>query len=166
MPDVTDRLSLPLLVAGQAQKEVTHNEALTLIDFLAQPVVVAVAPVSVPAAPTLGQSWIVGAAPTGAWAGKAAHIASWTSGGWRFCAPREGMCVWSIADTLFVRRTNSVWSIGAVTASTLSIGGQQVVGPRSLAIPNPSGGSSIDVESRLAIGAILSALRAHGLIST
>jgi Protein of unknown function (DUF2793) len=89
MPDVTDRLSLPLLVAGQAQKEVTHNEALTLIDFLAQPVVVAVAPVSVPAAPTLGQSWIVGAAPTGAWAGKAAHIASWTSGGWRFCAPNE-----------------------------------------------------------------------------
>jgi hypothetical protein len=165
MPDVTDRLSLPLLVAGQAQKEVTHNEALTLIDFLAQPVVVAVAPVSVPAAPTLGQSWIVGAAPTGAWAGKAAHIASWTSGGWRFCAPREGMCVWSIADTLFVRRTSSVWSIGAVTASTLSIGGQQVVGPRGLAIPNPSGGSSIDAESRLAIGAILSALRTHGLIS-
>jgi Protein of unknown function (DUF2793) len=166
MPDVTDRLSLPLLVAGQAQKEVTHNEALTSLDFLTHPVVDAVAPVSVPAAPTLGQSWIVGAAPTGAWAGKEAHIASWTSGGWRFCAPREGMCIWSIADTLFVRRTSSDWIIGAATASTLSIGGQQVVGPRAVAISNPSGGSSIDAESRLAIGAILSALRSHGLIST
>ena len=166
MPDVTDRLSLPLLVAGQAQKEIIHNEALTLLDLLVHPVVVAVAPASVPGAPTLGQSWIVGSTPAGLWAGKADHIASWTSGGWRFCAPREGMVVWNIADTLFVRRTSSAWVIGAETAATLSVGGQQVVGPRAAAIPNPSGGASIDAESRLAIGAILSTLRTHGLIST
>ena len=29
---VTSRLQLPLMAAGQAQKEVTHNEALLLID--------------------------------------------------------------------------------------------------------------------------------------
>ncbi|WP_312846581.1 hypothetical protein [Sphingopyxis sp. PET50] len=35
----TARLALPLLAMAQAQKEVTHNEALTLLDLLVQPVV-------------------------------------------------------------------------------------------------------------------------------
>ena len=50
----TDRLSLPLLAVAQAQKEATHNEALVLIDALVQPVVVSVAPASVPLASTAG----------------------------------------------------------------------------------------------------------------
>jgi Protein of unknown function (DUF2793) len=166
MTDTTERLALPFIVAGQAQKEVTHNEALTLLDILVQPVVVAVAPAAVPSAPVIGQSWIVGPAPAGAWSGKASHIASWTSGGWRFCSPREGMIVWSLADSLTVRRTSTAWVIGNDRVATLSVAGQQVVGPRMSAIPNPSGGTSIDSEARLAIGSILSALRSHGLIST
>lgn len=32
----TVRLSLPLLQVGQAQKELSHNEALTLLDFAVQ----------------------------------------------------------------------------------------------------------------------------------
>jgi hypothetical protein len=165
MPDSTDRLSLPFIVAGQAQKEVTHNEALALLDTLVQPVVVDVAPATVPGAPITGQSWIVGSAPSGAWAGKAGHIASWTSGGWRFCAPREGMIVWSLADTLLVRRTSSAWVVGTLTAASLSIGGQQVIGARANAIASPSGGSTVDAEARLALDALLAALRTHGLIT-
>ena len=34
----TNRLKLPLLYSGQAQKEVTHNEALNLLDVLVNPV--------------------------------------------------------------------------------------------------------------------------------
>jgi hypothetical protein len=165
MPDLTHRLSLPYLVAGQAQKEVTHNEALTLLDSLVQPVVVEVGPAAVPSAPVNGQSWIVGSAPVGAWAGKAGSIASWTSGGWRFCEPREGMIVWSLANTLAARRTSSAWVIGSETATTLSIGGQQVIGPRSSAIPDPSGGANVDANARLTLVSILTALRAHGLIA-
>jgi Protein of unknown function (DUF2793) len=165
MPDLTDRLSLPLLVAGQAQKEVTHNEALTLLDTLVQPVVVAVAPSAIPPAPVPGQSWIVGSSPGGVWAGKEGHIASWTSGGWRFCAPREGMILWSLADTLVVRRTSSAWVVGVETASSLAINGQQVVGSRGSGILDPVGGGNVDAESRLAIGSILSTLRLHGLIA-
>jgi len=33
----TPRLALPLLAVAQAQKEVTHNEALALLDLLVQP---------------------------------------------------------------------------------------------------------------------------------
>jgi hypothetical protein len=153
MPDLTHRLSLPYLVAGQAQKEVTHNEALTLLDSLVQPVVVEVGPAAVPSA------------PVGAWTGKAGSIASWTSGGWRFCEPREGMIVWSLANTLAARRTSSAWVIGSETATTLSIGGQQVIGPRSSAIPDPSGGANVDANARLTLVSILTALRAHGLIA-
>jgi len=42
----------------------------------------------------------------------------------------------------------------------------QVVGPQGSPVADPSGGSTVDSEARTAIGAILSALRAHGLIET
>ena len=36
MSEATSRLNLPLMAAGQSQKEVTHNEALLRIDLLVQ----------------------------------------------------------------------------------------------------------------------------------
>ena len=36
MPDTTPHLGLPLIAASQAQKHVTHNEALGLLDTLVQ----------------------------------------------------------------------------------------------------------------------------------
>lgn len=38
MMDDTPRWTLPLLAAGQAQKEMTHNEALSLLDLIVHPV--------------------------------------------------------------------------------------------------------------------------------
>ncbi len=40
MPDHTNHLSLPLIAAAQAQKHVTHNEALLALDSLVQIAVV------------------------------------------------------------------------------------------------------------------------------
>lgn len=48
----------------------------------------------------------------------------------------------------------------------LSIQGIKVVGTQQAAIPNPTGGATVDAESRTAIDAILAALEAHGLIAT
>jgi hypothetical protein len=162
----TDRLALPLLSAGQAQKEVTHNEALALADILLQPVVQSVAPISVPSSPVIGQCWIVGIGPSGAWAGKDGAIACWTSGGWRFAAAIEGMQAWSVADAVIARRIAGNWIIGVQTAKSLNINGQQIAGPQQAAISAASGGSVIDTQARASISAILGALRAHGLIST
>ncbi len=161
----TDRLALPLLAAAQAQKEVTHNEALALLDATVQPVVVSVAPATIPASPTTGQCWIVGVGATGAWAGHDGALAVWTSGGWRFISPFDGLQAWSIADSATVRREGASWVTGVLKGQQLSIGGVQVVGSRQSAIGTPSGGSNVDAEARSAIAAILSTLRTHGLIA-
>jgi len=165
MPDTSDRLKLPLLTAGQAQKEVTHNEALALADMLVQPVVQSVAPASVPGAPQPGQCWIVGAGATGDWAGQDGALACWTSGGWRFAAAFEGMTAWNLATGSFVRRSASAWLAGVLAGSRLDINGVQVIAARQAAIANPSGGTTIDAEARVALAAILASLRTHGLIA-
>lgn len=161
----SDRLKLPLLATAQAQKEVTHNEALTLADIAIQAVVQAVAPGFVPTSPVAGQCWIVGASPTGAWSGQASAIAAWTSGGWRFLTPFDGFTAWSIADAVPVRWSGAAWTVGALTAATISVGGQQVIGSRQPRVVAPSGGGTIDIQARAAIASILSGLEAHGLFS-
>jgi hypothetical protein len=118
-----------------------------------------------PIAPALGQCWMVGASPTGAWAGQLSALAAWTDGGWQFVAPRTGTVAWSVADGTTTRFDGASWQTGALTAAFLSIGGRQVVGARQSAIVEPAGGAIVDAEARTAISAVLGALRAYGLIS-
>ena len=68
MDDHTARLALPLLSPGQAQKEMTHNEALALIDLAVQASVESVGATVPPADPAEGAAWILGERP-GAGAG-------------------------------------------------------------------------------------------------
>ena len=162
----TARLALPLLAAGQAQKEMTHNEALATLDIAVQASVAAVGVNGPPAAPLEGDAWIVGAAPSGDWAGQAGAIASWTAGGWRFLAPAEGLAAWSRADSAVARYRAGGWEVGVVRGSRLVIGGNPVVGARQPAIADPGAGRTIDSEARQALGQILATLRAHGLIAS
>lgn len=165
MSETTPRLGLPLLASGQAQKEITHNEALVLLDGLVQPIVQAVAPAAIPAAPVPGQCWIVGAGATGVWSGHDLGFALWTEGGWRFVESRTGMLAWSLGDGLPARREENGWVLGLVEARAVMIGGLQVVGGQQAAIAEAVGGSNSDSEARIAIAAILQALRNHGLIA-
>ncbi|MBN8816276.1 MAG: DUF2793 domain-containing protein [Sphingomonas sp.] len=162
----TDRFSVPLLQPGQAQKEMGHNEAIAALDLIVQAAVETIGDNAPPVAPESGRSWIVGTAPTGAWSGKADHLAGWTGGGWRFVAPVEGMAAWVVADALTARFVAGGWVLGEEACAHLVIGGDRVVGPRQTAIAAPAGGGVIDAESRTALAAILAALRAHGLIAT
>jgi hypothetical protein len=148
--EASARLELPFLYAGQAQKEGTHNEALARLDLAVQASVEAVALDAPPPAPDEGQCWIVGAAPTGAWAGHAGALAGWTGGGWRFVPPREGFAAWSAADARPVRFRAGTWRIDPA--------------PRP-AIAAPAGGAVADAEARAALAAVLEALRAHGLVA-
>jgi len=163
MSDATARFALPFIAPGQAQKELFHNEALMRIDAALQPTVEAIAQDDPPAAPTVGQCWVVGAAPTGAWAGQGGTIAAWSDGGWRFVAPLAGTTAWSRADGLFARYDGNRWILGEIVGSRVIVGGVQVVGMQQAAIAAPTGGSVIDVEARATLSAIIAVLKSHGL---
>ena len=159
----TPRLALPLLQAGQAQKEMAHNEALALLDLAVHGAVVAAGANRPPAAPQHGQCWIVGPAPEDAWAGKAHAVAGWTEGGWRFLVPREGMRLWAgpaSGDALF---SGGAWRLGEAFGKVF-VEGVQVVGTQVANIAEPTGGMGVDGEARAVIVAVLEALRHHGLI--
>lgn len=111
MPDLSARLSLPYLLPAQAQKHVTHNEALARLDLLVQLVLEAVDVDTPPASPQEAQVWAIGSSPSGAWAGQAAGtLASWDGTAWVFIPPQEG---WAAMDRSggAVRYWNgSVWT--------------------------------------------------------
>jgi hypothetical protein len=57
------------------------------------------------------------------------------------------------------------WELGKVRASSLVIGGRQVVGSQAAAVASASGGTTVDSEARAVLDQILAALRQHGLIA-
>ena len=70
------------------------------------------------------------------------------------------------APKVMVAVTDAVEITGPITTNTeYRVNGVKVVGTQGGAITDPVGGATIDAESRTAIGSILSALRAHGLIA-
>lgn len=165
MGETSTRWSLPLLAAGQAQKEIYHNEALTTIDALLHPIAEALGADTPPTVAVPGQSWIVGDAPGGDWAGHARAVATLTDGGWRFAVPAVGMTVWVVADGTWAVFGPQGWTSGLLPVRGLLVDGIQVVGAQLNAIAEPAGGTAIDPEAREAIAAILDALRQHGLVA-
>ncbi|MBL9046613.1 MAG: DUF2793 domain-containing protein [Tabrizicola sp.] len=90
MPDDTTILSLPLILPAQAQKHVTHNEALVQLDLIVQLAVINRTLTTAPVLPTLGDRHIVAAAATGVWAGQSGRIAFFSETGWQFVQPLPG----------------------------------------------------------------------------
>jgi hypothetical protein len=164
MDETSARHALPFILPGQAQKELFHNEALAVIDAALHATVEGTPVSTTPASPQSGQCWLVASGAAGAWAGEDNNLASWTSGGWRFIRPVEGMAVWDRVAQLDRRWTGGEWSHGEISAASVTIGGAQVLGSRQPAVTSPSGGTTIDTEARAALHSLLVALRTHGLI--
>lgn len=162
----TPRIAMPLLQPGQAQKELFHNEALRLLDLAVAAAVDGMLVNQPPASPAAGACYVVGTSPSGVWAGQAGALAGFGDGGWRFVEPITGLTVFDKASGQFATFTGSSWDLGSLRGEVVLIDGDQVVGPRLAAIPDPSGGTTADTEARAAIAAILSSLRQHGLIAT
>jgi hypothetical protein len=160
----TERLALPLLAAGQAQKELTHNEALSLLDLVVAMTAESADVTTPPAVPDLGQCWIVADGGTGAWTDRDRWLAGWTANGWRFLAPFEGMRCWVKDRGNGLCHDGEDWIDDAVREDGYYVSGQRVVGARGEGITSPSGGATQDAEARAAINAVLAALREHGLI--
>ena len=113
MSNETPRLKLPYLAAAQAQKHVTHNEALDGLDALVQLSVsgIAAAP---EVAPVDGAQWLVGAAASGAFAGREGALASFRDGAWTFRMPMIGWRLYDQAARRLMVFDGSTWQpVGA-----------------------------------------------------
>ena len=141
-----------------------HNEALQVLDVLVAGAVEGVPLAAPPASPAIGNCYIIAGSPSGAWAGHAQQLAAYTSGGWRFVAPRPGMSAYVVSSGTTAMYHGGAWEVGTLYGSQLIVDGLKVVGSRGSAIAAPTGGTTIDAEARTAISLVLSALRQHGLI--
>lgn len=102
MPHQSPRIELPYLQPAQAQKHVTHNEALRLLDTLVQASVVSMDLSAPPSLPADGDVYVVASGATGDWFGHEGALAVWSENAWAFHAPNEGWTVWvSDRDTLW-----------------------------------------------------------------
>ncbi len=90
MPDETTILSLPLILPAQAQKHVTHNEAINQLDLIVQLTVLNRTLTTAPALPAAGDRHIVAAGATGPWAGQSGRIALFAETGWQFTQALPG----------------------------------------------------------------------------
>lgn len=76
------KYGVPYIASSQAQPEVTHNGALNYLQIMRSPAIARQnAP---PGGPAEGDVYIVGAAPTGAWAGRANALAGFFGTGWLY----------------------------------------------------------------------------------
>ena len=109
--DHSARLALPYLAAGQMQKHVTLNEALTRLDALVQTAVVSRTTTVEPGAPVDGALWILPANATGAdWSARSAGtLLRAERGGWTVVEAGDGLIALVLdADELVVRQ-GGVW---------------------------------------------------------
>jgi len=138
------RLGLPLLFAGQSQKEFFVNEAHALVDALLHAAVEGEADAP-PSAAEEGECWLVGDAPSGAWTDRAGTLASYQAGGWIFASPRDGMSVLDRATGQGIRYRDG-WQRPARPAE-------------------PTGGATVDTEARAAVIELIEVLIASGILA-
>ena len=139
----TPRLELPLLFAGQSQKEGFVNELAARLDAAVHGAIEAELALP-PASPIDGQCWLVTAGATDDWLGQAGKVAARQAGNWLFLTPRDGMKLLNRASGQEIRFSN---------------GWKAALRPAAVA-----GGNTIDSEARAAIAAIVAALTDAGIV--
>lgn len=105
----TTNLKLPLLVPNQSQKEITHNEALIIIDNLMNNGVKDKDLTTPPENPSQNDLYIVGVGASGEWEGKDNQLAFYDNG-WRFCQARQGTKYWVIDENCIYVFNSTSWT--------------------------------------------------------
>ncbi len=114
----TVNFALPLLVAAQAQKHVTVNEALARLDALAQLRLESLVTTTPPAVVGEGLAYAVPAGAVNAWNGQAGKIAVGANGGWVFVTPRAGWRAWVVDSGRLALFDGSDWREDALAVSS------------------------------------------------
>ena len=112
--NVSQILNLPYIQPSQAQKHVTHNEALRRLDVLVQLVVSSRSTTSPPADPPDGRRHIVPDGATGAWAGQAGKLAVFQENAWVFLDPLVGWQAYVKDENIHVTFESGAWTASAL----------------------------------------------------
>ncbi len=115
--DTSANLNLPFIAPAQAQKHITHNEALLKLDTLIHISVVSRSETAPPDSPAPDARYIIGSDPTGAWAGKAGYLTAYQDQAWAFFEPQMGWTVWDEdSQSIWVYHDTAWQSANANTA--------------------------------------------------
>ena len=105
----TANLGLPFIEASQAQKHVTHNEALRVLDALVMLSVIDRDLSAPPASPAEGDRYLVKATGGGSFSGKDNQIAHFSDGAWTFYPPRLGWTCYVIDEGALLCWSGTAW---------------------------------------------------------
>ena len=121
----TPRFALPYIQASQAQKEVTHNEALLMVDALVSLSLEDRHLSAPPVSPQNGQVWFINGAGSGTWNGQSSKLAHYDSGQWYFYVIPDGLRAWIKDEAGYFVYSGGSWSafVGSgqfITVASLS----------------------------------------------
>lgn len=106
----THHLALPLIAAAQAQKHVTHNEALRSLDALVMLSIEDRDLTAPPDSPDEGARYLVQPTGAGAFAGKDGMIAHFRDGAFAFHAPQAGWIAYVADENAVIVFDGAQWS--------------------------------------------------------
>lgn len=109
MSETSPILGLPYIQPSQAQKHVTHNEAIRTLDGIVQLTLTEIDATTPPGVPQSNAVYALGAGAGGAWAGHDFELAFWRDTAWHFLPPLEGWLAWNKADSTFRVWHSSTW---------------------------------------------------------
>ncbi|SPL64767.1 hypothetical protein OHAE_634 [Ochrobactrum soli] len=119
--DETPNLKHPNILPSQAQKHVTHNEALRLLDAVVNLSVKSRTLAAPPVTPSAGARYIVASSATGAWSGKNGMIASFIDDGWLFIQPATGWQAYIETEAKLLIFDWALWNSTGSVPDTLSV---------------------------------------------
>ncbi len=105
----SENLQLPYIMPNQAQKHVTHNEAIRYLDALLQISVESRELTEAPGEPKIGSRYIVPEAAKGTWKNRKNNLAAYQDGAWAFYTPQNGWLAWSKAENTILVFNEDEW---------------------------------------------------------
>lgn len=107
--EYSHHLKLPLIQPSQAQKHVTHNEALTLLDRFVHLAALSQDQTAPPSTPQLEDQYIVPVGAIGDWENHQHEVATFNGTDWAFQTPQPGWCCWVVDNGDLIAWTGSAW---------------------------------------------------------
>ncbi|PHR56630.1 MAG: hypothetical protein COA43_13470 [Robiginitomaculum sp.] len=103
------RLQLPYIAPAQAQKHVTHNEALQVLDAITQMSVKSRTQIYPPTHPKKGESYLVPENAQEGWGNQSGKLTIWEGSMWHYYQPQNGWRAWDEQQSELLIFSQNIW---------------------------------------------------------